>query len=755
MEDKKLKEVMDKLSIPGPDEKAREETLRAAMTEFRAQTEKKQEKIKGSSWLGRLMGKKTKGGVAMNKPITIGAIGSVVAVSFVALMVFTLTQEHPLQKQKDAPIHLSSEPLTSIEEKDKKGITPTELAGQEESVLGETFFEDVAVPKETPGRRAKDAPIRLVSKPPTSMEEKDKKGITPTNQTDQEGLELEEMFIGDTSAPKEMLHMLEKKEVFLLEDMAVTANKTGEGVLKRQATPVEARDVKSFSFEVGQSKTGRGTPVRMVLPERGMPGIPDQTYVGRDKFEDFKPNPLKLVSEEPVSTFSIDVDTASYAFVRRALNNGHLPQVDAVRIEELINYFDYAYAVPKDRSAPFKPTVAVFPTPWNSDTKLLHIGINGYDIVKEEKPRSNLVFLLDVSGSMNSPDKLPLLKNSMRMLVDTLDKDDTVGIVVYAGAAGTVLEPTKVSEKGKILAALDRLSAGGSTAGGAGIRMAYSLAEANYNSDGVNRVILATDGDFNVGIRDPEALKDFIERKRNTGIFLSVLGFGQGNYNDVLMQKLAQNGNGNAAYIDTLNEARKVLVDEAAGTLFTIAKDVKIQVEFNPEKVAEYRLIGYETRMLNREDFNNDKVDAGDIGSGHSVTAIYEITPVESKGRLIEDLRYGSSKDSGKGKKSKEYAFLKIRYKLPDETESKLITLPIDADAEYSKVAKAPEEARFASAVASFGMLLKGDSYIKDFAYDDIIELARSGKGDDLFGYRSEFINLVRLAKTAVAMGER
>jgi Ca-activated chloride channel family protein len=617
MEDKRLKEMMDKLSIPEPDEKVREETLRAAMAVFRAQTEKKQEEIKGSSWLGRLMGKKTKGGVAMNKPIIIGAIGSIAAVSFLLLMVVMPSQQRVFEKRK---------------------VT-------------------------TPMSQPSDAMIQLGAK--------------------------------------------------------------------------------------------RISRIGMALPETGKPGIPDQTYVGRDRFEDFKPNPLKLVSQEPVSTFSIDVDTASYAFVRRALNNGHLPQVDAVRIEELINYFDYTYAVPEDRSAPFKPTVAVFPSPWNPNTKLLHIGIKGYDIVKEEKPRSNLVFLLDVSGSMDSPDKLPLLKNSMRMLVDTLDKDDTVGIVVYAGAAGTVLEPTKVSEKGKILAALNKLRAGGSTAGGEGIRMAYSLAEATYDPDGVNRVILATDGDFNVGIRDPEALKDFVERKRNTGIYLSVLGFGQGNYNDVLMQKLAQNGNGNAAYIDTLNEARKVLVDEAAGTLFTIARDVKIQVEFNPERVAEYRLIGYETRMLNREDFNNDKVDAGDIGSGHSVTAIYEITPVESEGRLIDDLRYGSSKDSGKGKKSKEYAFLKIRYKLPEETESKLITLPIDSDSEFGKITKAPEEARFASSVAAFGMLLKGDSYIKDFAYDDVIELARSAKGDDLFGYRSEFINLVRLAKTAGAMGER
>jgi Ca-activated chloride channel family protein len=700
MEDKKLKEMMDRLSIPEPDKNAREETLKVAMTEFRAQTEKKQEEIKGSSWLGRLMGKKTKGGIAMNKPITIGAIGSVVATSLVVLMVFTLTREYSNLGQKDTPVRLVSKPLTPTPEKDKKGITPTNLADQKEYVS-------------------------------------------------------EKKIVTDVAAPKEMPHMRPKEEDFLHEDVAVTATKIDGGVLKKQVAGMEVRDVKSFSFELGQSKTGRGTPVGFLPDEAGKPGIPDQTYVGRDRFEDFKPNPQKLVSEDPVSTFSIDVDTASYAFVRRALNSGHLPQVDAVRIEEMINYFDYAYAVPNDRSAPFKPTVAVFPTPWNPDTKLLHIGIKGYDMVKEEKPRSNLVFLLDVSGSMDSPDKLPLLKNSMKMLVDSLDKDDTVGIVVYAGAAGTVLEPTKVSEKGKILAAFDRLSAGGSTAGGEGIRMAYSLAEANYDPDGVNRVILATDGDFNVGIRDPEALKDFIERKRNTGIYLSVLGFGQGNYNDVLMQKLAQNGNGNAAYIDTLNEARKVLVDEAAGTLFTIAKDVKIQVEFNPEKVAEYRLIGYETRMLNREDFNNDKVDAGDIGSGHSVTAIYEITPVESKGRLIDDLRYGSSKDSGKGKESKEYAFLKIRYKLPEETESKLITLPIDAGTEYSKIGKAPEEARFASAVAAFGMLLKGDSYVKDFAYDDVIELARSAKGDDLFGYRSEFINLVRLAETAGAMGDR
>lgn len=491
--------------------------------------------------------------------------------------------------------------------------------------------------------------------------------------------------------------------------------------------------------------------------ERGI-RIQDQMYAGRDRFETIITNPVKVVSEEPVSTFSIDVDTASYSFVRRALNNGFLPQKNSIRIEELINYFNYDYLLPADRAIPFRPTVTVFPTPWNPDTKLLHIGIKGFDIIKEKRPEANLVFLIDVSGSMQSQDKLPLLKNAFRMLIETLDPKDTVSIVVYAGAAGTVLDSTKVKEKGKILAALDRLRAGGSTAGGEGIRQAYALAEANFDPEGVNRVILATDGDFNVGIRNPEELKGFVERKRNTGIYLSVLGFGQGNYNDALMQKLAQNGNGNAAYIDTLNEARKVLVDEVGATLFTIAKDVKIQVEFNPAAVAEYRLIGYETRMLRREDFKNDRVDAGDVGAGHSVTAIYEITPVGGMGRLIDDLRYAKHETDYKTsseKISSEYAFLKIRYKLPDSATSTLITTPIDKDSEYSAFGRVPGEARFASAVAAFGQLLRGEPHVKDFSYDDVIALAESARGRDSFGNRSEFLNLVRLAKTARTMGDR
>jgi Ca-activated chloride channel family protein len=394
------------------------------------------------------------------------------------------------------------------------------------------------------------------------------------------------------------------------------------------------------------------------------------------------------------------------------------------------------------------------PTPWNTGTNLMRIGIQGYALADSEKPRSNLVFLIDSSGSMNAPDKLPLLLNSFRLLIDSLDPDDTVAIVTYAGAAGTVLEPTRVAESGKILAALDQLQAGGSTAGGEGIRQAYRLAERSFDAEGVNRVILATDGDFNVGITDIDELEGFVERKRETGVFLSVLGFGQGNLNDALMQALAQNGNGQAAYIDTLSEARKALVEEAGSTLFPIAKDVKIQVEFNPAAVAEYRLIGYETRMLRREDFNNDRVDAGEIGSGHRVTALYEITPVGSPARAMDDLRYQPPARAGAVQEANpgEYAFLKIRYKAPDGDVSKLIETPVTRAAVVEPDAPQARETRFAAAVAGFGQLLRGGRHIGDFSYDDVVALAQGAKGDDPFGYRAEFVTLVRLAKSAAAL---
>jgi Ca-activated chloride channel family protein len=472
---------------------------------------------------------------------------------------------------------------------------------------------------------------------------------------------------------------------------------------------------------------------------------------GRDKFTDIVTNPIKVAAEEPVSTFSIDVDTSSYSFVRASLNNNTLPQKDAVRVEELVNYFPYDYASPADRNDPFKATVSVFPTPWNVNTKLVHVGIKGFTLNGNERPPANLVFLIDTSGSMDEPNKLPLLRNAMKLLVETLGPNDSVAIVAYAGNAGTVLEPTKASNKARILAALDGLTSAGSTAGAEGIRQAYQLAELNLNKLGINRVILATDGDFNVGITDPEELKSFVERKRATGVYLSVLGFGMGNYNDELMQTLAQNGNGNAAYIDTINEARKALVDGASAMLFPIATDVKIQVEFNPQTVSEYRLIGYETRLLNRDDFNNDKVDAGDIGAGHTVTAIYEVTPKDSKAALNDPLRYGTAPLQNTATED-ELAFLKIRYKLPGSDTSKLVTTPVGKTTEVPSLETAPQEARFATAVAAFGQILRGGQYTSTFSYDDVIALAQASKGADEFGYRAEFINLVRLAKTAQSL---
>jgi Ca-activated chloride channel family protein len=497
-----------------------------------------------------------------------------------------------------------------------------------------------------------------------------------------------------------------------------------------------------------------GVPPPMAMPEASLAGemMPQPGYRdhGRDNFETIETNPLKVTAEEPVSTFSIDVDTASYSFMRAALNNGVLPQDDAVRVEELVNYFPYDYPAPEDREAPFRATTTVMDTPWNEDTKLVHIGIKGFEVTPAERPKANLVFLLDTSGSMEEPNKLPLLINSLKLLVEELEPDDSVAVVTYAGSAGTVLEPTRASEKAKIVAALENLHAGGSTAGAEGIRQAYQLAERNFDAAGVNRVILATDGDFNVGITDQDELQSFVERERETGIFLSVLGFGRGNYDDALMQALAQNGNGAAAYIDTLGEARKVLVEEAGSTMFPIAQDVKLQVEFNPATVSEYRLIGYETRLLAREDFNNDRVDAGEIGSGHSVTALYEITPVGSGAELVDGLRYQDAEAAPAGGQSGEYAFLKIRYKLPDEDMSRLIETPIPAADQPAGVAA--REARFAAAVAAFGQLLRGGRYTGDFDYDDVIALAQANKGEDAFGYRAEFINLVRLAKSAASM---
>lgn len=471
----------------------------------------------------------------------------------------------------------------------------------------------------------------------------------------------------------------------------------------------------------------------------------------RDQYEDVDPNPVKLVSEEPVSTFSIDVDTASYANVRRFLEDGVLPPKDAVRIEELINYFDYTYPQPAEGEAPFSTQVNVMPSPFAEGRELMQIGIQGRDIDRDARPPINLTLLMDVSGSMFSDDKLPLAKKAIKLMLEEMEPTDTIAIVVYAGAAGEILEPTPVSDKRKIVAALEALQAGGSTAGGEGLRLAYSLAEQGLKEDAVNRVMLLTDGDFNVGISDPEQLEDFVSRKRETGIYLSVLGFGRGNYNDAMMQKIAQTGNGTAAYVDTLSEARKILADDLSGNIFPIADDVKIQVEFNPARVAEYRLIGYETRLLDREDFNNDKVDAGDIGAGTSVTAIYEITPVGSSATQIDPLRYGDT-DTSASDPSGEYAFVKLRYKAPGAEESVLLERPVTQADRVASVAAAPQWARFATAVAGYGEMLKGGEALSaEFGWEDIRNLANGAKGPDAFGYRAEFVQLTRLAETAEA----
>lgn len=489
-------------------------------------------------------------------------------------------------------------------------------------------------------------------------------------------------------------------------------------------------------------------PMRSLVTRQAAPPAAQS----RDRFESRAANGLKVTAQEPVSTFSIDADTASYAWVRRSLRQGRPPSPDQVRVEELINYFPYADPAPTDAATPFRPTVSTFPTPWNADTKLVRIGIKGFDTVAVTRPKANLVFLVDVSGSMNAPDKLPLLKASLKLLLTKLGDDDHVAIVTYAGAAGVALEPTKASDKATITAAIDRMEAGGSTAGAAGIAEAYRLAKKNFDKEGVNRVMLATDGDFNVGESDPDALTRVIEDERKSGVFLSVLGFGQGNYNDALMQRLAQNGNGTAAYIDELEEAQKTLVEEAGSALFPIAKDVKIQVEFNPAQVSEYRLIGYETRMLNREDFKDDRVDAGEIGSGASVTALYEITPPQSRARMTDDLRYGrTSEKPTPADAATEVGAVKIRYKPLGSETSREILEPIRPTDAAPTLTDATTDARFSAAVAAFGQKLRRERQLDAMSWDEIAALANGAKGEDPWGYRAGFVRLVGLAKAVSA----
>ncbi|WP_375739617.1 von Willebrand factor type A domain-containing protein [Pseudomonas boanensis] len=481
-------------------------------------------------------------------------------------------------------------------------------------------------------------------------------------------------------------------------------------------------------------------PMPAPMADALAPGYRD---VPREQYQHLANNPVHAVASDPVSTFSIDVDTGSYANVRRFLNGGQMPPDDAVRLEELVNYFPYHYPLPEG-DVPFGIGIEVAQTPWNPQSCLLRVAIKASDRQVEQLPPANLVFLVDVSGSMDRREGLPMVQGTLKLLVDQLRPQDRVSLVTYAGEARVVLASTSGSDKAKIRLAIDQLSAGGSTAGESGIQLAYAEAQKGLLKDGINRILLATDGDFNVGISDFETLKQLAADRRKTGVSLTTLGFGVDNYNERLMEQLADAGDGNYAYIDNLREARKVVVDQLSSTLAVVARDVKLQLEFNPAQVSEYRLLGYENRALKREDFSNDKVDAGEIGAGHTVTALYEIVPVGGKGWL-EPLRY--QKATQPEGRAGELAWLRIRYKTPGAEQSTLLERPIPAGA-VAKLGEASEDLRFAAAVAAFAQQLKGGQYTGAFTMADSAGLARGARGDDRFGLRGEFIQLVELAQS-------
>jgi Ca-activated chloride channel family protein len=753
MDEKELKKIMQGIDIPSANENAKKRALNLSLNAFKSTQKEKQKIRQGKSFLQRLMGSSNKNTrrKPMSAKLNYVGIGFAVTTVLVIGSAIMIPQFNQYKMRAPSDMVASSNGIKSQHNRNE-GLNKN----REQNLQVEESDRYLSSP--APSGQITASQPRRDNKPSESVQTEAKSMMEAKLDAPASVDRIEPLSkSGSVKAPETPMPITPKKEKGKsLGNKLAVQNEVRTTELSRNHSLNKPLPPTSSAF---QDFSGSGSIISQELETKEAVGyrskiildkIPSDTYkdVGRDKFEKFEINPIKIVSQEPVSTFSIDVDTASYSFMRREIMRGVLPQKNAVRVEEMINYFKYDYPLPETKERPFKASVAVVPSPWKEGNKLMHIGIKGYEIDKNiNPPKSNLVLLLDVSGSMNAPDKLPLMVNSLKLLLNSLQPDDTVGIVVYAGAAGTVLEPTAVKEKSKILAALNRLSAGGSTAGGQGIRLAYQMAQANFDKEAVNRVILATDGDFNVGITDQGELKGFIERKRKSGVFLSVLGFGQGNYNDSLMQALAQNGNGVAAYIDTLSEARKILSEEASSTLFPIAKDVKIQVEFNPATVAEYRLVGYETRALKKEDFNNDAIDAGDIGAGHTVTAIYEITPVDGP-VSVDPSRY-QKEEATKTESdfSNEYAFLKIRYKLPEQDTSTLITEPITtAKQEVSAMMK--QETYWAIAVAGFGQLLKGGEFTGKLTYDDIIEQAQSAKGNDEFGYRSEFIQLTRLAKT-------
>ena len=525
--------------------------------------------------------------------------------------------------------------------------------------------------------------------------------------------------------------LIQKHKNYNRIDVVIQFKKVAENSIENEVyddvVPVQAGRVKAGNRKMLLSYACVGMPAPAL-------NLPTENYATIHE------NGFRNVQANPLSTFSIDVDNASYSNVRRYINQGDLPPVDAVRVEEMINYFYYDYPQPTGEH-PFSVTTELARCPWNANNYLLHVGLQGKSIDKSELPASNLVFLLDVSGSMGMQNKLPLLKRAFKMLVNELRPQDRVAIVVYAGAAGKVLESTPGNEKRTIIESLEKLNAGGSTAGGEGLKLAYKIAKKNFIEGGNNRIILATDGDFNVGISSTSEMERLIEKEREKGVFMTVLGFGMGNIKDDKMETIADKGNGNYAYIDNIQEARKVFITEFGGTLFTIAKDVKFQLEFNPAQVKAYRLVGYENRLLNSEDFNDDTKDAGEMGAGHTVTALYEIVPANSMDTApsVDDLKYQEQKTIS-GKYSKELLTIKLRYKQPDGNRSKLLELPVK-----NKLTKnSSDNFRFSTAVAEFGMLLRGSEFIGNTTVESILDLAKNAKGADEEGYRSEFIQLVK-----------
>ena len=545
-----------------------------------------------------------------------------------------------------------------------------------------------------------------------------------------------------------------------------SAEEVGQKPVEAEVQPEFHEEIAATPAAPAAAKTGvaRGVPAQSLTKSASLAySLPAAEFDRSDRYgairqpngefntaayDHILENPFLDAKTNPLSTFSIDVDTASYSNIRRFVNEGSLPPKDAVRVEEMINYFTYDYAQPTDQK-PFAVHVDLASCPWETSHRLVRIGLKGKEIATDKRGPSNLVFLLDVSGSMTPPERLPLIKQSMRLLVDKLTENDRVAIVVYAGGSGLALPSTPGNQKEKILSALESLEPGGSTNGAEGIQLAYKVAADNFIKGGVNRVILATDGDFNVGVTNQGDLIRLIEEKAKTGVFLSVLGVGTDNLKDSTMQKLADKGNGNYAYLDSLDEARKVLVQQMNGTLVTIAKDVKIQVEFNPARVASYRLIGYEKRMLRKEDFNNDKVDAGEIGAGHTVTALYEVVPVGVSANPtanvppVDPLKY--SKPEKATLSSDEMLTVKLRYKKPDEDKSQLIERPVlDSNAAFASTSP---DFKFAAAVAEFGMLLRDSEHKGNGTFGTVLEWAQEGKGSDANGYRAGFIELVRKAQ--------